>query len=153
MVKRLQSLQIIGTDGWLVSLRVCICAQMGPTMASRILCVCFNVNDEYLWACTCVGVEKKSEHFISISGVMLGVSGPWGHLTSLFINLLPDWKDPCCSPSPQNPHFYLVLCHISVFWLLFFNSFAAFPPVLGWTLGDVNESHVLCDFPSSLEVQ
>lgn len=53
----------------------------------------------------CVGEKKKkkSENYISISGVMLGISGPWGHLTSLFINLLPDWKYSCCSPSPPHP--------------------------------------------------
>lgn len=50
---------------------------------------------------------------------------------------------PTSSPS-------LALCYISALWLLFFSSFAAFLPALGWTLGDVNESHVLCDFCTSL---
>lgn len=63
-----------------------ICAKMGLAVVSRIPpSVRFNVNDEYLCARMCMGVKKKSENYISISGVMLGISGPWGHLTSLFI--------------------------------------------------------------------
>lgn len=58
-----------------------------------------------VYAHVCEGGKKKSENYISISGVMLGISGPWGHLTRLFINLLADWKDSCCSPSPPHPRF------------------------------------------------
>lgn len=85
--------------------------------------------------CVCEGggVKRESVNYISISGVMLGISGPWGHLTSLFINLLPDWKDSCCSLSPPQTR------SLSHFSLLFFRSFAAFPPALDWTLDDVNE--------------
>lgn len=142
------------TDGRLISLLVCICAQMGPTVVSGIfVCVCFNVNDEYLCARTCVWVTKKKKfrklhfHFWCHAGYKwaLGPSDqPLHQFTARLGGLLLLSFSPTSSPS-------LALCHSSALWLLF-HSFAAFPPALGWTLGDVNESHVLCDFPSSLEM-
>lgn len=149
----LAKLADIWTDGQLVSLLVCICAQMGPTMVSRILlCVCFNVNDEYLCVRKCVWVKKKKKiwklhfYFWCHAGYKwaLGPSDqPLHQFTARLEVLLLLSFSPTSSPS-------LALCYISALWLLFFSSFAAFLPALGWTLGDVNESHVLCDFCTSL---
>lgn len=126
----LAKLADIWTDGQLVSLLVCICAQMGPTMVSRILlCVCFNVNDEYLCARKCVWVKKKKKiwklhfYFWCHAGYKwaLGPSDqPLHQFTARLEVLLLFSFSPTSSPS-------LALCYISALWLLFFSSFAAFP--------------------------
>lgn len=92
--------------------------------------------------------KKEKENKISISGEMLlsvALSRPWGHLTSLFINLLAQWKDSCLAHTLLTPTPVSSLSHFLFFTLPPSLSFTAFflqhEPLL-----TLMKRHVLHDF-------
>lgn len=143
------------TDGWLVLCLVVYVCSDGTRQGflGYSVCVFVNVRDWKMHVCVCVSEWKKKRRKLDFhfwcDAALLGCKQPWGHLTSLFINLLAQWKVSLLHLPPFS------LCHISSLLPLPSprRSLAAFLSPLVWTLSDVNEKARPLWFPLANEYE